>query len=180
MTSLCAFALIPVFAGTIATATAQVQQDSHPKLAHTREEFSFVVNAPYDETFPLFGAYEERKWAVGFDPRFVFPSSPHDQQGMVFTTVQEGLLRVWTNTCFDFATGHVQYVYWIADVMVAFIDIRVTNFAARQTQIKVVYERTALRAEANRQVLAMAQADANNGPHWAGMINGYLQKTAAK
>jgi hypothetical protein len=43
-----------------------------------------------------------------------------------------------------------------------------------------VYERTALRAEANKQVLAMAQADANNGPHWAGMINGYLQKTAAK
>jgi len=180
MTSLCTFALIAVFADTIVAATAQVQQDFHPKLAHTQQEFSFVVNASFDETFPLFGAYEERKWAVGFDPRFVFPASPHDQQGMVFTTLQEGLPRVWTNTCFDFATGHVQYAHWMADVMVAFIDIRVTNFAARQTRIKVVYERTALRAEANEQVLAMAQADANNGPHWAEMINGHLQKTAAK
>jgi hypothetical protein len=100
----------------------------------------------------------------------------HDQQGMVFTTVQDGLNRIWTNTCFDAATGHVQYVYWIADVMTAFIDIHVTSSGPRETQVEVVYERTALRAEANDQVHQMAQTDANFGPHWSAMINGYLQK----
>ena len=180
MTALCAFALVALFGGTVVSTAAQTREDSRSNLVHTREEFSLVVNAPYDEAFPLFGAYEERKWAPGFDPQFLFPSSPHDQQGMVFTTVQDGLPRVWTNTAFDAATGHVQYVYWIIDTMVARIDIHIENRGSRVTHVNIVYERTSLRPDANDLVVRMARADAHSGPHWAEMINGSLQSAGAK
>ena len=153
---------------------------SHHQVAHTLEAFSFAISAPYAEVFLLFGAHEERKWALGFAPEFLYPVPPYDQQGMVFTTVQEGLQRIWTNTCFDAATGHVQYVYWIAGTMTAWIDIHIQDRGPDTTQVEVVYERTALCVEANESVIRMAQADANCGPRWAQMINGYLEAAAAK
>ena len=171
--------LFAVAAVTVIPAVAQSREEPSRKLTHTREAFRFSVAASYAKVFPLFGAYEERKWATGFDPQFLYPVPANDQQGMVFTTIQDGLSRVWTNTAFDAASGHVQYVYSIADVMVAFIDIHITNAGAHETSIEVVYERTALHPEANERVTQMAQVDSNSGPHWAEMINGYL-KSAAK
>jgi hypothetical protein len=117
---------------------------------------------------------------VGFDPQFVFPASPHDQQGMVFTTVQEGKNRIWVNTALDPATGHAQYVYFIPETMIALIDVRLGKLGNSETKVNVVYERTALTPEANQHVAEMAAGDANAGPHWAEMINEHLKKTAAK
>jgi len=174
------YSLLALFAGVVLPAGRAQTGVADTTPAHTREEFSFLVSAPYSQVFPLFGAHQERKWAAGFEPHFLHPLPAHDQQGMVFTTVQEGIPRVWTNTCFDAASGHVQYVYWIADVMVAVIEIHVNRSVAQQTQVQVVYERTALRPEANQQVLRMAQADANSGPKWAEAINSYLRSADAK
>jgi hypothetical protein len=170
MTPFYAVALLTVFAGAMGSSMAQAQTE----LIHTREKFSFLVNASYEETFPLFGAYEERKWAAGFDPQFVFPPSPHDQQGMVFTTVQDGEKRFWVNTALDRATGHAQYVYFIPATLIALIDVQLTREGDRATKVDVSYERTALMPEANQNVIEMAAADANAGPHWAAMINGYF------
>jgi hypothetical protein len=173
MTSFYAIALVTVFAGAIGSSMAQTE------LAHTREEFSFVLNASYDKAFPLFGAWEERKWALGFEPQFVFPSSPQDQQGMVFTTNQHGANRIWVNTAFDRNTGKAQYVYFIPETMVAFIDVQLTRLGSSQTTVSVVYERTALKPEANEDVLRMAKDDAKSGPHWAQMINEHLARERA-
>lgn len=178
MNHLYAYSLLAVFAGVAGTSMGHAQGNPSDAPARTHEEFSFVAHAPYADVFPLFGAHRERVWATGFDPQFIHPVPPHDEAGMVFTTVQQGLPRVWVNTAFDAATGHVQYVYWIADVMAALIDIRVTNSAGATTAVHVTYERTALRPEANEQVTQMAHIDANSGPHWAEMINGYLAKAA--
>ncbi len=175
-----ASSLLAAFAGVIASTAPQALATDTATPAHTHEAFSFVVSAPYAEVFPLFGAYEERKWAVGFEPKFLHPVPAHDQPGMVFTTVQEGIPRVWVNTAFDAATGHVQYVYWIADVMTALIDIHVTRSGINETKVEVIYERTAVLHEANEQVVRMAQADANSGPSWAEMINGYFARTAPR
>ena len=170
------YSLLALFAGVFLPAGRAQSGVADMTPAHTREAFGFVVSAPYSQVFPLFGAYEERKWAAEFEPHFLHPLPAHDQQGMVFTTVQGGLPREWTNTCFDAASGHVQYVYWIADVMVVLIDIHLNRSIAQQTQVQVVYERTALRPEANQQVLRMAQADAHSGPRWEAMISAYLTK----
>jgi hypothetical protein len=180
MNSLSVFAVVAVFAGAIVSAASQAQEDPHSTQAHTRKEFSFLVNASYDETFPLFGAYEEREWAVGFNPQFVFPSSPHDQEGMVFTTQQEGKKRIWVNTAFDQETGRAQYVYFIPETMVSLIDVRLTKSGNSKTKVDVTYERTALTPDANHYVTEMAAADADAGPHWAAMINGYFANARAQ
>lgn len=180
MNHLFAGSLLAAVAGFVAPAAAQGQASPAADVARTREQFSFVVSAPFAEVFPLFGAHEERKWAAGFEPKFLYPVPAKDQPGMVFTTTQEGMPRVWVNTAFDPASGHVQYVYWVAEVMVALIDIRVMGSGSVETQVDVVYERTALRPEANQQVLHMAHGDANSGPRWAEMINGYRRSAHAK
>ena len=180
MNHLHACTLLALFAGVVGTTLSHAQGKPSDAPVRTREEFTFVASGPYADVFPLFGAYKERLWAAGFDPQFIHPFPPHDEAGMVFTTVQEGLSRVWVNTAFDAASGHVQYVYWIEGVMTAWIDIHVTNAGGPTTSVHVVYERTALRPEANTMVLHMAHADANSGPHWAEMINRYLEAATAK
>ncbi|HVP55886.1 MAG TPA: hypothetical protein VMU45_12920 [Candidatus Eisenbacteria bacterium] len=172
--------LLAAAAGVAVPSVASAQAKPAGDLAHTSERFNLVIAQPYSEIFPLFGAHEERKWAIGFDPEFLYPVPPHDQPGMVFTTVQDGLRRVWTNTAFDASTGHVQYVYWIANTMAARIDIHIENSGARDTRVHVVYERTSLRAEANELVLQMAQADATCGPRWTEMIDEYFRSVTAK
>lgn len=173
------FSLLAVFVGVIGATISQAQPKSSDAALRTHSEFTFAVSAPYADVFPLFGAHKERVWARGFDPQFLYPLPPRDEAGMVFTTVQEGMSRLWVNTAFDLASGHVQYVYWIPDVMTALIDIHLVNSGASTTQVHVVYERTALRPEAADQVKHMAQADANGGPHWAAMINGYFANEQA-
>ena len=172
-----AFSLLTLCMAVIGATTGQAQQKSSDAAVRTHEEFTFVVSAAYTDVFPLFGADKERVWAHGFDPQFLYPVPPHDQAGMVFTTVQEDLSRLWVNTAFDSASGHVQYVYWIADVMTALIDVHVANSGASTTEVHVMYERTALRPEANDQVMRMAHADANSGSHWAHMINAYFERS---
>jgi len=174
-----ACSLLALFAGVIGSASAPAEEAAHSALAHTHEQFSFVVNAAYEQVFPLFGAYEERKWAKGFDPQFIYPFPARDQQGMVFTTDQEGLRRVWTNTVFDPVSGQVQYIYFVNDTMIALIDIHLTKVDIAETRVNVVYERTALRPETNAQVAEFARGDGNSGPKWAEEIAGYLERSSA-
>lgn len=180
MTMLVFSSLLVLFGAVVASASSPETGNAPPPLAHTRAEFTFSVDAPYERVFPLFGAYEERKWATGFDPQFVYPSTPHDQQGMVFTTVQDGMHRVWTNTAFDRATGHAQYVYFIADAMVALIDVQVTGIGTDGVRVTVMYERTALKPEANEHVTQMSKLDAASGPHWAEAISKCLRTDSAR
>ena len=171
-----AISILALFAGAIASSRSQAQEGVKPALAHTHQEFSFEVQAPHDQVFPLFGALEEKKWAKGWDPQFVYPIPAHDQQGMVFTRKHGGMSSVWTCTAFDETTGHVQYVYVIDDAMVTLIDIHVVKAGTAETQVSVVYERTALQPEANEHVAHMATGDAGSGSEWAEAINGYLAK----
>ena len=53
-------------------------------LLHTREHFSLSASAPFDVAWPLFGADKERVWAPDWEPLFLWPEKPFDQEGMVF------------------------------------------------------------------------------------------------
>ena len=173
-----ACSLVALFAGVVAS-SLQAEEASPPALEHTHEEFSLVVAAPYEKAFPLFGAWEERKWAEAFNPQFIHPSPAHDQQGMVFAWELGGKPSVWTNTAFYPAIGHGQYVYFVNDTMVTLIDIHLSKAGAAKTRVDVVYERTALQPEANEQVSHQARGDRNRGAEWDAMINGYLKKAAS-
>jgi hypothetical protein len=98
----------------------------------------------------------------------------------VFTTERAGLSGVWTNTAFDLASGHVQYIYFVKDAMVTLIDIHLTRAGVAKTRVDVVYERTALSSEANSQVSQHGKEDKKRGGEWDVMINGYLAREATK
>ena len=143
---------------------------------HTRTEFSFTVDAAFDQVAPLFGANEERKWAADWNPQFVYPIPARDEQGMVFTVPKGQFTSVWVNTAFDLAAGHIQYAYLVSETMATLIDIHLTRESGQKTAVTVVYERTALLPEANEHVQHFANEDAGAGKEWGDAINAYFAK----
>jgi hypothetical protein len=143
---------------------------------HTRTEFHFVVDAPFEQAAPLFGANEERKWSEGWDPQFLYPAPARDQPGMVFRVEHPDRSSIWINTAFDLAAGHIQYAYVLSDAMSTLIDIRLTRVGAEKTRVTVVYERTALTPDADEHVEHFTKSDENAGQKWSDAINGYFAK----
>lgn len=154
-------------------------ESAHPAPAalHTHTEFHFTVQAPMATAAALFGANEERKWALGWNPQFLQPVPARDTLGAVFQISRPGgSAATWIMTAADFAGGHIQYVYVIPDAMATLIDIRLTAADKGSTSVQVVYERTALCPAANEQVENFAAGDAGQAPEWQAAINGYLRK----
>ena len=142
---------------------------------HTREQFSFFAHTPIESAWSLFGAEGERVWAPGWDPRFIWPHEPLDQQGMVFRISHELGLAIWVNTLFDRAAKRIQYVYVIPDVVVTVISLRLSA-SGQATQVEVIYERTALSESAAGRVRDMAEGDRSAGEEWRRQIDCYLRR----
>jgi len=171
MPMLATLAAFPLFA-----VVARAQTSSPMEAAHTHTQFTFAVHAPFEQTAPLFGANEERKWAADWDPQFIYPQPAHDRQGMVFIVEHPGHSSVWVNTAFDLAAGHIQYTYVLNDAMATLIDIHLKRVGSDQTEVTVLYERTALTPDANQHVEHFAKGDAKAAQEWADAINGYFAK----
>jgi hypothetical protein len=144
-------------------------------LLHTREQFALIANAPFEIVWPLFGAHQERLWAPDWDPIFVWPERPFDQEGMVFKVSHEDKSAVWVNTAFDRTARRIQYVYVICEVLVTVITLKLTP-AGYATNVEVIYERTALSAAASDFVQEMAARDRAAGQEWAQQINAHLHR----
>jgi hypothetical protein len=142
-------------------------------LAHIRTDFQFTVDLPYVDASPLFGAWAEQKWAAGWNPHFLYPTPPADQEGAVFLVEKGSLTSIWVNTAFDLPAGDVQYVYVLGQILVTRIDIRLNKNGENKTDVSVTYERTALDPSANHQVESLAESDARSGDEWRSAINHY-------
>jgi len=160
--------------------TSLLAQEPTSALAHTRTEFGFTANAPFEQVAPLFGANEERQWSPDWNPQFLHPQPAHDQAGMVFKVMHGQHTAIWVNTAFDLAAGHIQYVYVLQDAMATTIDIHLMREAGQKTGVFVVYERTALIPEANEHVQHFAKGDETAGKEWEAAINTYLTTLRAR
>ena len=172
-----AIAAVMLFAATITAAQEPATSTETP--LHTRTEFNFTVDAPFEQVAPLFGADEERKWAHDWNPHFIYPTPARDQPGMVFKVAHGQLTSAWVNTTLDLAAGHIQYAYVLKDAMAVLIDIHLTRQSAQKTGVTVVYERTALMPESNEHVQHFAKDDAAAGKEWGDAINSYFAKLRA-
>jgi hypothetical protein len=141
---------------------------------HTHERFEFMANAPIEIVWPLFGAERERAWAPDWDPVFIWPEQPVDQQGMVFEIAHGERTAIWVNTCLDPIANQVQYVYVLPEVVATIISLRLSP-SGRSTHVAVTYERTALSASAHELVSKMAAQDRLSGPQWGKQINDHLR-----
>ena len=142
---------------------------------HTCEQFAFTANAPLDVTWPLFGADKERAWAPGWDPVFVWPTTPIDQAGMVFKVTHGDKTALWVNTALDRTANRIQYVYVLPDVVITVITLQLAALA-QATHVAVTYTRTALEVAANELVREMAVRDRAAGQEWELQINTYLRQ----
>lgn len=154
-------------------------------LEHARSEFTFTVQAPMAEAFPLFGPEGERGWAgPHWDPQFVYPnpaSTPgpvpaKDVEGAVFRIQHGHHAATWVNTVFDAQAGHAAFVYVIEGRLATRIDVQLSPVDAETTRVRVMYERTALSPSSNPDVLEMSQRDAKMGPEWEKDIAAYLSR----
>jgi hypothetical protein len=163
-------------AGLVAglTAAAPLQAQG---LAHVSNTFTFNVSAPLERAVRLFGPEGERAWAGDkWNPEFLFPLPASDVEGAVFTVRHGAHTSVWVNTAFDAAAGHVQYAYFLDDLLVTTIDLRLHAVDGAHTRVEVTYARTALRPEANEHVEQMGQDDRAQGKVWGDAIDAYLRR----
>jgi hypothetical protein len=157
---------------TVATAAA---------LVHVRNSFKLTVRAPYKDAASLFGPNGERSWAgAHWNPKFLYPQSGEDVQGAVFTVAHGSHTSVWLNTVFDLDARHFQYVYFIPEVVVTQIDVDFQPLDEHNTEVQVVYTRTALTPEANENVQLLGEADRASGEHWQKAVNDYLKRAHRK
>lgn len=150
-------------------------------LVHVRTSFEFAIAAPFRVASPLFGPNGERGWSgEDWDPQFLYPQPGKDTQGAVFTVQHAAHTSVWVNTVFDLETGRFQYVYFVPDVLVTVIDVQLKAIDQANTQVEVVYTRTALSTQGNQHVLAMQEQDRTSGKHWQDAIRKYLETVKSK
>ncbi|HWE86297.1 MAG TPA: hypothetical protein VG267_15245 [Terracidiphilus sp.] len=161
-------------AGACSIAMGQASPSPATKRAHAETSFDVVVHAPYVETAELFGPEGERAWAgKHWDPQFIFPDAPRDEQGAVFTIQHGPLQAVWVIAQHDLAARHFQYVYFIPETMVCTIDLRFTPVDAATTKVHVTYARTAVSPDGDEHVAAMSDDDRKAGVKWQAAIDRY-------
>lgn len=149
-----------------------------PNPLHVRNTFEFTVQAPPRDVAPLFGAHRERVWAEGWEPQFLYPQPAEDRQGAIFTVKRGDRIATWVTTVYEPDSGHIQHVYFVADIMVTLIDIHLFSSSGPvATHVKVAYERTALRPELNEEIRKEGELDAQQSNEWREAIEKYLQKT---
>jgi hypothetical protein len=167
---------IAITGATVIAASALAQSAVPPsQLLHTQTAFDIVVHLPYAQTAPLFGPEGERPWAgKHWDPQFLFPQPAHDVQGAVFTINHGPLTAVWVNTLFDPESRHFIYAYFIPGIMVTTIDVRFTPTDPANTQVHVLYTRTALTPEGNDHVATFTNTDKAAAQNWQHSIDTYL------
>lgn len=152
-----------------------------PMVADTRErlhvEMTGVVPMalPLAEAFPLFGAEGERRWAAGWDPRYVYPTDSHPGEGLVFQTTKEGAgTATWVQTRHEPDTGVASYVYVIPDHHTAMVDVRVTPDGDSSSRASVRYRMTSLSPDADDFVRAFGEDFEDFMAHWAEAIQRHV------
>lgn len=143
---------------------------------HVSHRFQFVVRAPMVRAAVLFGPNGERCWAgPNWNPEFLYPQPGKDTQGAVFTVQHGPHKSVWVNTLFDPAAGRMQYVSFIPETLVTTVDVHLTAADPSNTNVEVMYARTALDAAANDEVEALGKKDSESGPEWQQAIEKCLR-----
>ena len=117
--------------------------NSHFKSEKVSKTASFVANANIENAFPLFGGFEERKWAEGFEPILIYPEKEIIEEGTTFKTAGHGhgseSEYLWIVTKLDSQIHLVKYLvsthnrFWTINVKCESIENNT------KTQVAVTY-----------------------------------------
>ena len=136
-----------------------------------------LVNGNIADVFPLFGAFEERKWAKGWNPTLVYPSTESIQHGTTFITPATNSLEVeflWRVSKFDPQICLIQYTV-LTDNRYWTITIVCTSISKQQTEAEITYSYTGFNDLGNQlNKNALEKMYQNRLKDWEEDINKYL------
>ena len=144
---------------------------------------SFIVNANIDEAFPLFGAFEERKWAPGWEPILIYPDKEIIEEGTTFKVKAHGHGHghgdesefLWTVTKYDTTTHLVQYLVSTSNRFWTITVLGENTEEVLKTKVIVTYSYTGLNEKGNKlNKSSLEKMYENNLQDWAVAINKYL------
>jgi hypothetical protein len=141
---------------------------------------SIVLNGNIEKVFPLFGAFEERKWDPDWHPVLVYVDRDTIEEGTTFKTASHGFGEpdyIWRINKYEPEAGLIQYLvtcpnrYWT-------ITIKCRELARSKTQATVTYSFIGLNAMGNHlDKHSLARLYEHHLRDWEQAINSFLSKS---
>jgi len=146
------------------------------KSERIQKSASFVVRAPLEKAFPLFGPIREKEWAAGWEPQIIFSIDPEVEEHMIFKTAggHPGESEyLWALTQFRPDESLVEYTVSTSN-RVWFITVKCKP-NGNYTNVTVTYSYTGLTEHGNQlNKIALDKMFAHNLRDWEEAINYYL------
>ena len=137
---------------------------------------TIYLKAPVDIVFPLFGPFEEKKWADGWNPDLLYPHQEKVAVGVSFTTEGnrfEGPYT-WRINQYDTSSFQIQYFVFTPNRHWT-IDIVCSATESNQTTAQITFTFTGQNPEGNRfNQAALEEMFESNLQDWEKAINHYL------
>jgi hypothetical protein len=128
------------------------------RAEHMERAHDFVLPLPLPRAFPLFEPEGERRWAEGWEPRYLHPADGRATRGMVFTTTHGGEETIWTMVRHEPERGLVEYVRCSPGSRTGRVLVQCSALDGQRTRVNVVYELTGLSEAGNERVRALDEA----------------------
>lgn len=156
---------------------AKCQDFKAEQLATTS---TIILKGKIDKVFPLFGAFDEKKWTEGWNPTPIFPAAEKMEQGLIFKTpghVHGEADLIWVVLKFDTIHSEVNYLV-ICPNRIIRITVQCSILGENATRASVTYQITGLNSDGNKIALHMVGKLSDSGlKDWQLAINEYLAKT---
>lgn len=161
-----------------AGAKAQTMDTTHFKAEMVTKTATIIVNGDITQVFPLFGAFEERKWARGWNPTLIYPATETIEEGTTFRT--PGHMHgeneyLWRVSKYETQQSLIQYMVYARDRCWT-ITIKCAILPDHKTRATITYSFVGLNAlgnEMNQHFIGVLYQD--DLKDWEEVINNYLR-----
>jgi hypothetical protein len=137
-----------------------------------------VLHGNIERVFPLFTALGEKKWAEGWNPTLIFPTSGVMDEGLIFQTpdhVHGTPPLTWVVGKFDKSRHQITYIITSA-IRVGVISVTCMGSSNGNTTAEIKYALTGLSAEGNQiSQHLIAKLFINQLKDWETAINNCLK-----
>ena len=138
---------------------------------------SFLVKAPIEKTFPLFGPIREKEWAAGWEPQIIYSQHPEVEEHMIFKTAgnhPDEMEYVWVVSQYKPTEFFIEYQV-STHQRIWFITVECKS-EQENTWVSVTYSYTGLTDAGSRiNKEALGKMFAHDLKDWEEAINHYLR-----
>lgn len=139
---------------------------------------TIILNDTPDKILPLFTAYGETLWIIGWNPDYVYPEDGEAKTGSVWKTrhSENDPETVWVTINYDSETYSVTYINVTPDKQVTRIDIQCDALDDDKTSAQITYTITALGQKGLDYIKNLTEEHYNHWMKhsWEMAVNHYL------